>query len=76
MSGRLREIARQTVAIASAGRYRNSADDEIVIASEVRAAIAGTRHYQPGDALAFGGAAGVVEVTYESTLQAARRLGP
>jgi uncharacterized protein (TIGR02452 family) len=79
MSGRLREIARQTVAIAEAGRYRNSAGEEVVIAAEVRAAIAGTRHYLPDDAFTFGGAtagAGIVEVTPESTLQAARRLGP
>lgn len=80
MSGRLREIAQQTVAITKAGRYRDSADREIVIAAEVDAAITGTRHYQPGDALIFGGAAavgaGIVEVTHESTLQAASRLGP
>jgi uncharacterized protein (TIGR02452 family) len=77
MSGRLREIARQTVAIADAGRYRTAAGDEVDIAADVRAAIAGTRHYAPDDEPVRDGAAvgaGVVEVTYESTLQAARRL--
>jgi hypothetical protein len=78
VSGRLREIARQTVAIAESGRYRNGAGDEVVIGGAVRAAVAGTRHYLPDDVLAVGDVepgAGKVEVTYESTLQAAYRLG-
>ncbi|WLS44690.1 TIGR02452 family protein [Micromonospora profundi] len=78
MSGRLREIARQTVAIAESGRYRNDAGDEVVLGGAVRAAIAGTRHHLPDDVLALGNAepgAGTVEVTYESTLQAAHRVG-
>ncbi|MCM0677721.1 TIGR02452 family protein [Micromonospora phytophila] len=78
MSGRLREIARQTVAIAESGRYRNGAGDEVVIGAAVRAAVAGTRHYLPDEVLAVGDAepgAGKVEVTFESTLQAAYRLG-
>ncbi|MGN9812823.1 TIGR02452 family protein [Micromonospora sp. BQ11] len=79
MSGRLREIARQTVAIAESGRYRNGAGDEVVIGGAVRAAVAGTRHYVPEEVLAVENAApgaGTVEVTHESTLQAARRCGP
>ncbi|MFI6265833.1 TIGR02452 family protein [Micromonospora sp. NPDC051006] len=79
MSGRLREIARQTVAIAESGRYRNGAGDEVGIGEAVRAAVAGTRHHLPDDVFAVGTAepgAGEVEVTYESTLQAALRLGP
>ncbi|WP_328373307.1 hypothetical protein OHQ88_04890 [Micromonospora zamorensis] len=40
MSGRLREIARQTVAIADSGRYRNGAGDEVGIGEVVRAAVA------------------------------------
>ncbi|GIJ17281.1 TIGR02452 family protein [Micromonospora gifhornensis] len=79
MSGRLREIARQTVAIAESGRYRNAAGDEVVIGEAVRAAVAGTRHHLPNEVLAVESAApgaGEVEVTYESTLQAAYRLGP
>ncbi|MET7878348.1 TIGR02452 family protein [Micromonospora profundi] len=78
MSGRLREIARQTVAIAESGRYRNDAGDEVVLGRAVRAAVAGTRHHLPDDVLALGSAepgAGTVEVTYESTLQAAHRVG-
>ncbi|MEH1163901.1 TIGR02452 family protein [Micromonospora sp. CPCC 205539] len=79
MSGRLREIARQTVAIAESGRYHNDAGDEVVLDEAVRAAVAGTRHHGPDEVLEVGGAAvgaGAVEVTHESTLQAAHRLGP
>jgi uncharacterized protein (TIGR02452 family) len=76
MSGRLREIARQTVAIAQAGEYRDGAGAPVAIA--VSAAVAGTRHYTPEDNLPTPGGPGVVptiEVTRESTLVAARRLG-
>lgn len=78
VSGRLREIARQTVAIAESGRYRNGAGADIVIDEAVRAAVAGTRHHLPDEVLTVGDVAvgaGRVEVTYESTLQAALRLG-
>ena len=77
MSGRLREIARQTVAIAEAGEYRNSADELVTLAEAVPAAVAGTRHHLPDEALSISGspAAGpVIEVTRESTLDAARRV--
>ncbi|WFF03765.1 TIGR02452 family protein [Micromonospora sp. WMMD964] len=79
MSGRLREIARQTVAIAESGRYRNGSGAEVVIDEAVRAAVTGTRHHLPDEVLAVRDAepgVGTVEVTHESTLQAARRLGP
>ncbi|MEV0606534.1 TIGR02452 family protein [Polymorphospora rubra] len=79
MSGRLREIARQTVEIAEAGRYPDSAGREVVIADAVRAAVTGTRHHLPDTDLAVADAkpgAGSVEVTHESTLAAASRLGP
>ncbi|WP_030491980.1 TIGR02452 family protein [Micromonospora chokoriensis] len=79
MSGRLREIARQTVAIADSGRYRNSAGHEVGIGELVRAAVASTRLHLPDEVPALGNAepgGGRVEVTYESTLQAARRLAP
>ncbi|MEV0730484.1 TIGR02452 family protein [Polymorphospora sp. NPDC050346] len=79
MSGRLREIARQTVEIAEVGRYLDSAGGKVVIADAVRAAVAGTRHYPPDAALSVPDGkpgAGSVEVTHESTLAAARRLGP
>ncbi|MGW0215159.1 TIGR02452 family protein [Micromonospora chokoriensis] len=79
MSGRLREIARQTVTIAESGRYRNGSGAEVVIGEAVRAAIAGTRHHLPDEVLAVRDAkpgVATVEVTHESTLQAAHRLGP
>ncbi|MEU8256481.1 TIGR02452 family protein [Micromonospora inaquosa] len=79
MSGRLREIARQTVAIAESGSYRNGTGNDVVIGGSVRAAVAGTRHHLPDEVLPVGSpgpGAGKVEVTDESTLQAAGRLGP
>ncbi|MFC7762364.1 hypothetical protein ACFQY4_33270 [Catellatospora bangladeshensis] len=39
MSGRLREIARQTVAIAEAGGYRDAAGRTVEIGAAVRAAV-------------------------------------
>ncbi len=76
MSGRLREIASQTVEIAESGRYSTGAG-EVVIGDAVRAAVAGTRHYVPEDTLDSSGppAEPAIEVTHESTLVAARRLG-
>lgn len=80
MSGRLREIARQTVAIAESGRYRNNDGDDVDIGEAIRAAVAGTRLYVPDadHSVRVGsvGGAAVVEVTYESTLMAARRVSP
>ncbi|GAA1777008.1 TIGR02452 family protein [Luedemannella helvata] len=77
MSARLREIARTTVAIAEAGEYRNGAGQRVRIGEAVTAAIAGTRHYLPDDDLPVTGAPATprIEVTRESTLAAARRLG-
>lgn len=78
MSGRLREIARQTVAICEAGKYRNRAGELITIAEAVSAAVAGTRHHLPDETLtstASPAATVEIEVTYESTLAAARRVG-
>jgi uncharacterized protein (TIGR02452 family) len=77
MSGRLGEIARQSVAIAEAGEYRNSAGDLVTFAAAVRAAVAGARLYSPGEAVAITGPpvpAPVFEVTHETTLAAARRV--
>ena len=77
MSGRLREIARQTVSIAEAGEYRNEAGELIAFGDAVAAAVDGTRHYLPDDVLPIDTPASVpvYEVTRESTLQAARRVG-
>ncbi|NUT37602.1 MAG: TIGR02452 family protein [Hamadaea sp.] len=78
MSSRLREIARQTVAIAESGHYRSAGGQAVDLGDAVGTAVAGTRLHLPDDDL--GGyavdGAGTIEVTYESTLQAAARLGP
>ncbi|WP_092556366.1 TIGR02452 family protein [Actinoplanes derwentensis] len=89
MSGRLRGIARETVSIVERGWYDGPAG-RVDISAAVAAAVAGTRLHLPGDALppppsTPGGASrpdGVVvpraiavEVTGESSLDAARRLG-
>ena len=76
MSGRLREIARQTVAIAEAGRYRTATGDEVVIADGVRAAVAGTRLYATPLTVPAARTEPAIEVTHESTLMAAQRVGP
>ncbi|WP_433215073.1 TIGR02452 family protein [Dactylosporangium sp. CS-047395] len=77
MSGRLREIARQTVAIAERGDYVNTRGARVDLAASVRAAMAGTRLIAPDEPVAAGtpAAAVGVEVTHESTLAAARRVG-
>ncbi len=78
MSSRLREIARQTVAIAESGRYRNNAGEDITIEAAVRAASTAPASTCRTRSSTLDGAKPVrhLEVTYESTLQAARRLGP
>ncbi|MGC4879790.1 TIGR02452 family protein [Micromonospora sp. DT43] len=65
--------------MADSGRYRNAAGAEVGIGEMVRAAVAGTRLHLPHEVPAAGDAEpgeGRVEVTNESTLQAARRLAP
>lgn len=76
MSARLAEIARQTVAIAEAGVYTAPSGARVPI--DVRAAVAGTRLHLPDEPLLPTGPAAdpTIEVTHESTLAAARRLGP
>ncbi|WP_245665636.1 TIGR02452 family protein [Actinoplanes subtropicus] len=70
-SERLRAIGRETVAIVERGGYR-----DVVIADLVARAVAGTRLHQPEEPLGPGRpGAMAVEVTDESTLAAARRLG-
>lgn len=78
MSARLAEIARQTVNIARVGGYVNESGARVDINDEVRAAVAGTRLYEPGHLLTPTGRTSVpiIEVTDESTLVAAHRLGP
>jgi uncharacterized protein (TIGR02452 family) len=77
MSARLRAIARETVEIAERGSYRGPDGAEVRL--DVRPAIAGTRLYRPEDELPAGpGTAAddpTIEVTGESSLIAAKRLG-
>ena len=79
MSARLRNIARETVEAVERGHYSAPDGRRVEIAADVAAAVAGTRLYLPGDDLP-GPPDGParrphVEVTGESTLEAARRLG-
>jgi len=70
-SSRLRAIGQETVAIAERGGYR-----DVDIGEQVARAVAGTRLYLPDEPLAPGRPGTMaVEVTNESTLAAARRLG-
>ncbi|WP_030247277.1 TIGR02452 family protein [Streptomyces sp. NRRL S-455] len=77
MSARLRGIARQTEEIAAAGVYRAPEGHEVSIAAALRAAREGTRVYgpQPVPVSAVRVTETLVEVTGESSLEAARRLG-
>ncbi|WP_328408322.1 TIGR02452 family protein [Streptomyces violaceus] len=87
MSARLRDIARQTEQIVAAGTYRAPNGREVSIAGELRAAREGTRLYGPepvpvpsvrvtqAQAQAQAHAQTRIEVTGESSLEAARRLG-
>jgi uncharacterized protein (TIGR02452 family) len=74
MSGRLREVARATVAIAEAGSYRAPSGRTVTL--DVGPAVAGTRLYLPEETLPTRPPSDrtEVEVTYESTLVAARRV--
>lgn len=77
MSARLRAIAQETVTIAEQGHY-DGPDGRVEIAAQVAASVAGTRLHLPDDALPAPGAINTaprIEVTPESTLWAARRVG-
>ncbi|KUO17475.1 TIGR02452 family protein [Streptomyces dysideae] len=77
MSARLRGIAQQTEQIVAAGTYRASDGREVSIAAAIETARAGTRMHGP-DPVPVPSAAPVdtfFEVTGESSLEAARRLG-
>ncbi|MER6207091.1 TIGR02452 family protein [Streptomyces sp. NPDC001642] len=79
MSARLRGIAQQTEQIVTAGGYRTADGREVSIAAETAAARAGTRLYgpEPVRISPFPPVDTVIEVTGESSLEAARRLtGP
>lgn len=76
MSARLRGIARENEEIVAAGSYRTSDGPEVSLAEAVRAAREGTRVVGPGPVPvpAAEPVPTVVEVTAESSLEAARRL--
>ncbi|HET8682864.1 MAG TPA: TIGR02452 family protein, partial [Micromonosporaceae bacterium] len=78
MRERWRAVARETVEIVARGSYVNGAGVEVSVGEQVGAAVAGTRLYLPEDELAEPAVTGgvpVVEVTNETSLSAARRLG-
>lgn len=77
MSARLRGIAQQTEQIVMAGVYRREDGREVRLAAAVEAARAGTRMSGPGPVPVppWAPAETSFEVTGESSLEAARRLG-
>ncbi|MDN3243926.1 MULTISPECIES: TIGR02452 family protein [unclassified Streptomyces] len=77
MSARLRGIAQQTEQVVTAGYYRASDGREVSVAAAVAEAREGTRMYgpEPVEPPRYTPARTVFEVTGESSLEAARRLG-
>ncbi|GGQ13193.1 TIGR02452 family protein [Streptomyces mutabilis] len=77
MSARLRGIAQQTERVVTAGYYRASDGREVSVAAAVAEAREGTRMYgpEPVEPAPYTPARTVFEVTGESSLEAARRLG-
>ncbi|MFD8522579.1 TIGR02452 family protein [Streptomyces capillispiralis] len=76
MSARLRSIARETERIVAVGSYRAPGGHEVSVAAAVEAAARGTRTHGP-EPVAFPDFRPVrtrIEVTGESSLEAARRL--
>ncbi|MEU0724988.1 TIGR02452 family protein [Streptomyces sp. NPDC006140] len=76
MSARLRGVARQTEQIVAAGAYRAPDGREVSIAAALRAAREGTRVFgpEPVPVPSVRVTRTLVEVTGESSLEAARRL--
>ncbi|WP_405693833.1 TIGR02452 family protein [Streptomyces coelicoflavus] len=77
MSARLRGIAQRTEQIVAAGAYRTSDGREVSVAAAVEAARDGTRMYgpEPVEVPSTAPLRTLFEVTGESSLEAARRLG-
>lgn len=78
LNKRLREIAAETITIVARGGYRAASGAWVDIADAVATATTGTRLHLPDEPLPAAGRpnpAPLVEVTTESTLAAARRLG-
>ena len=80
MRDNLRVMATETMAIIEAGRYRSAHGRDIEIAADVRSAVAETRLHLPVEKNAAlvppAPRTPVFEVTNETSLSAARRLGP
>ncbi|MGW4567414.1 TIGR02452 family protein [Streptomyces sp. NPDC004561] len=76
MSARLRGVATETEIIVAAGRYRAPDGREVSIAAAVESARSGTRMHgpEPVPVPSAPGTGTAVEVTGESSLEAARRL--
>jgi uncharacterized protein (TIGR02452 family) len=77
VSAKLRDLARDTLQIVRDGGYRTPGGGSVDLAAGVRAAVAGTRLYQPGQELPAhpcDGPPPEISVTDESTLAASRRL--
>ncbi|MEU1402802.1 TIGR02452 family protein [Streptomyces sp. NPDC005728] len=76
MSARLRGIATETEQIVAAGTYRTPGGREVSVAAALEAARTGTRMHGPGPVpvTPAADAETCVEVTGESSLEAARRL--
>lgn len=72
-------MATQTLAIIEAGEYRSPSGRDVHIAASVSAAVTGTRLHLPDEKILppvpHGSGAPVTEVTNETSLSAARRLG-
>lgn len=78
MSSRLRAISEETVRIIDSGRYQVAGTGEVALADDIAAAVAGTRLYLPGEPVAAADPefrTPTIEVTGETTLAAAHRLG-
>lgn len=80
MRDNLRAMAAETMAIIEAGGYRSASGREVRIAASVGDAVAGTRLYRPEETLPWQlprkPVGPVIEVTNETSLSAARRMGP
>lgn len=79
MRDNLRAMAAETMAIIEAGGYRSPDGRDVRIGDAIRSAAAGTRLYLPEEEIPApvprGPGARVTEVTDETSLAAARRLG-
>jgi hypothetical protein len=72
-------MATETMAIIEAGGYRSPGGRDVRIGASVRAAVDGTRLHLPAEKIPapapYGSGTPVTEVTNETSLSAARRLG-